>query len=103
VRVTINKEKAAAFRRALETHIALFQHYPKRAAHERARGIVGLLFSMQRDGSVTNVQIVSSSGYTSLDAAAIETIRNAQPMPRIPSELPQQLTIEMPIAFDLPQ
>jgi protein TonB len=102
-RIAINKEKAAAFRRAMESHIARFKRYPDWARRERAQGIVRLLFSMQRDGSVTGVQIVSSSGYTSLDAAAIETIRSAQPMPRIPSELPQQLSIEMPIAFDLPQ
>lgn len=102
-RFTINKEKAAAFQRALQSHIARYQHYPDRARREHAEGIVSLLFSMRRDGSVTNVWIVSSSGYTLLDGAAIETIRNAQPMPRIPVELPEQLTIQMPVAFDLPR
>jgi protein TonB len=102
-RVAVSKEKAAVFQRALRSHIARFRHYPDRARRERAQGTVGLLFSMQRDGSVTDVQIVSSSGYALLDTAAVETIRNAQPMPRIPAELPGQLNIRMPVEFDLPQ
>jgi periplasmic protein TonB len=102
-RITLNKEKAATFQRALQSHIARFRHYPDRARREHARGIVGLLFSMQRDGSVTDVRIVSSSGYALLDTAAVETIRNAQPMPRIPAELPEQLNMRMPVEFDLPQ
>jgi hypothetical protein len=36
-------------------------------------------------------------------AARFQTIRNTQPMPRISAELPGQLNIMMPVAFDLPQ
>jgi protein TonB len=57
---------------------------------------------MLRDGTVTDVQVISSSGFDVLDAAAVETIRNAAPMPRIPSELPGHLNIHVPVAFDMP-
>jgi protein TonB len=96
-------QKSARFQRALQSHIARFQRYPEAGRRERAQGTVQLLFSMQRDGKVTNVSVASSSGYTSLDVAAIETVRKAQPLPRIPAELPEQLTILFPVAFDLPQ
>jgi protein TonB len=96
-------QNSARFQHALQSHIARFQRYPEAGRRERAQGTVQLLFSMQRDGAVTNVNIASSSGYTSLDVAAIETIRKAQPLPRIPAELPEQLTILFPVEFDLPQ
>jgi len=57
---------------------------------------------MLRDGTVTDVRIASSSGYSLLDIAAIETIRKAQPLPRIPAELPESLNILVPVAFELP-
>lgn len=57
---------------------------------------------MRRDGMVTDVWVKASSGFNALDLAAVDTIRNAQPLPRIPSELPDQLNISMPVAFNLP-
>jgi len=100
---TASDQRAAAFQRALQSHIARFRHYPDAGRREWAQGTVQLLFSMRRDGTVTNVSVASSSGYQSLDAAAIETIRKAQPLPRIPAELPERLNILVPVAFDLPQ
>jgi periplasmic protein TonB len=100
---TASDQRAVAFQRALQSHIARFRHYPDAGRREWAQGTVQLLFSMRRDGTVTNVSVASSSGYQSLDAAAIETIRKAQPLPRIPAELPEHLNILVPVAFDLPQ
>lgn len=94
-------QKAALFQRELLSHIARYRRYPDAARHDRAEGIVRLLFSMRRDGTVTNVQVASSSGFPLLDLAAIETIQKAQPMPRIPAELPDQLNVLVPVAFDL--
>jgi protein TonB len=95
--------KALTFQRDLRSHIAHYEHYPEAARRDRAQGTVQLVLSMQRDGTVTNVRIASSSGYDLLDAAALETIRKAQPLPRIPTELPERLNILLPLAFDLPQ
>jgi protein TonB len=61
------------------------------------------MFAMRRDGTVKDIWIRNSSGHDLLDAAAIDTIRKAQPAPRIPSELPDQLNVLIPVAFDLPQ
>jgi protein TonB len=99
----LSDQKALTFQRALLSHIARYRRYPEGARRDRARGTVQLVFSMLRDGTVTEVRIASSSGYDLLDVAAIETVRKAQPMPRIPAELPEHLNILVPIAFDLPQ
>jgi periplasmic protein TonB len=99
----LSDQKALTFQRALLSHIARYRRYPEGAWRDRARGTVQLVFSMLRDGTVTEVRIASSSGYGLLDVAAIETIRKAQPLPRIPAELPERLNILVPIAFELPQ
>jgi periplasmic protein TonB len=96
-------QRALTFQRALLSHIARYRRYPDGARRDQARGTVQLLFSMLRDGTVTEVRIASSSGYSLLDVAAIETIRKAQPLPRIPAELPERLNILVPVAFELPQ
>jgi periplasmic protein TonB len=93
---------AAIFQRALLSHIAQYRHYPDQARRDRVQGKVQLVFAMQRDGMVTDVWVKASSGHDALDLAAVDTIRKAQPLPKIPSELPDQLNISVPVAFDLP-
>lgn len=93
---------AAIFQRTLLSHIARYRKYPDQARRDRAQGTVQLIFAMRRDGMVTDVWVKTSSGFNALDFAAVDTIRNAQPLPRIPSELPDQLNISMPVAFNLP-
>ena len=84
------------FQRALLTHIARYRQNPD----DHGRASVQLVFSMLRDGTVTDVQITSSSGNAILDHAAVRTIRMAQPMPKIPAELPEPLNVHLPITFD---
>lgn len=92
---------ALAFRKTLLAHIARFRRYPEEARRAGLKGTVQVVFAMRRDGMVTDVQIGASSGKSDLDAAAAETIRRAQPLPRIPRELPERLTIHAPIDFDM--
>jgi periplasmic protein TonB len=91
--------KALMFQRALLAHIARYRQDPDGARLARAR--VQLVFSMLRDGTVTDVRITSSSGNAILDHAAVQTIRLAQPMPKIPAELPEPYEIYLPITFEL--
>lgn len=94
------RRKASAFRRALQSHIARYRRYPEEARRARMQGTVQILFSMRRDGAVLDVWVRASSGQPVLDDAAIATIRRAQPLPRIPPDLPDRLTVLFPIAFD---
>ncbi len=93
---------AATFQRTLLSHIARYRRYPDQARRDHMQGVVQLVFAMRRDGTVTDVWVKTSSGYHTLDLAAVETIHNAQPLPKIPSELPESLNISMPVAFNLP-
>ncbi|NPV19265.1 TonB family protein [Bradyrhizobium sp. 81013] len=101
--LTTPDQKTMTFVRSVKSHIARFQYYPERAERERIQGTVGLVLTLQRNGTVTKVRIASSSGAALLDAAAVDMVKRAQPLPSIPVELPAQLNLDYTIAFDLPQ
>ena len=88
---------ALRYQRQLLAHIQRYQ----RDRRDGLRGTVLVAFAMRRDGSLVRVGIRSSSGRPALDQEAIDTIRRAQPLPSIPADMPEQLTVSLPVAFDL--
>ncbi|MFC5583591.1 TonB family protein [Nitratireductor kimnyeongensis] len=60
--------------------------YPSAAKRQRLKGEVHVRFTIARNGSVSGVRIVRSSGSGVLDQAALDTVRRAAPFPRIPDE-----------------
>jgi protein TonB len=88
------------FQQALLRHVAQYQRYPNAARLRRLQGTVETLFSMRRDGTLLGVWVKTSSGQAVLDTEAVETIRRAQPLPSIPSELPDRLNVQVRLAFD---
>jgi protein TonB len=97
---TAPNSTAIKFQQALLHHVARYQHYPNGARPGRLRGSVETLFSMRRDGTLVGVWVKASSGQAVLDNAAMDTIRRAQPLPSIPSELPDRLNIHVTLVFD---
>lgn len=98
---SVDSRAVLKFQKALLRHIEHYQSYPNAARRDRLQGTVQVLFAMRRDGTVLDIRIKTSSGVTILDKEAVETIRRAQPLPPIPSELPGRLNILLPVAFDL--
>jgi protein TonB len=90
------------FQQALLRHVALYLRYPKAARPERLHGTVEAMFSMRRDGTLVGVWVKTGSGAAVLDKAAVDAIRRAQPLPVIPSELPDPLSVQIPLVFDEP-
>jgi protein TonB len=91
---------AAKFQQALLRHVARHQHYPNAASALHLEGKVDTQFSMARDGTLLGVWVRTSSGQAVLDKEAIETIRRSQPLPPIPQELPERLTVRVQLEFD---
>lgn len=91
---------ALQFKQALLRHILRYQRYPKAAESRGLQGTVKAIFSMDREGKLLGVWIKSSSGQAALDQAAIDTIRRAQPLPPIPSVLPDSMTVDVALGFD---
>jgi protein TonB len=87
------------FQQTLLRHVVRYQRYPNAALPGRLHGAVETLFSMRRDGTLLEVWVKTSSGEAMLDKAAVDAIRRAQPLPPIPSALPDRLNIQITLAF----
>lgn len=93
-RPAISASAASRFQQQLFAHIERYQRHPG------ASGTVLIRFAMRRDGTLVRLDVKSSSGRTLLDQEAIETIRRAQPLPHIPADMPDLITVLLPVAFE---
>lgn len=71
--------------------------YPEASRRNREEGSTRISFMVKRDGSVEQVSVVSSSGFDSLDRAAVDAVRRASPFPRGPAAA----KVVIPINFKL--
>lgn len=78
-----------------------YRQYPAGARAQGTEGVAYLLLKVGRDGRVLAVQLSQSSGHASLDAAALATVQRASPLPRIPPERPDELSLTLPVEFFL--
>jgi protein TonB len=78
-----------------------FRHYPAEAQRARRQGATVLRFRLDRSGHVLSASIERSSGDAALDQAAMETLRRADPLPKIPADRPDQVELVVPIEFSL--
>lgn len=90
------------YRHQLFDHIRPHQFYPSEGRAKRMQGVVQVGFAVQRDGTLLEIWVETSSGYAALDAAALDTVRRSQPLPFIPTSLPDAMDILLPIGFTAP-
>lgn len=84
--------------REIRNQIERFNKYPRSAYNRRLSGEVTVKFLIRGDGSVTEIEIVNSSRYTSLDNAALKAVETASahfPKPR------ESVYILLPISYSL--
>jgi periplasmic protein TonB len=98
--VALPSTTALTFRRILFAHLERYHKSPIATRRDGLHGTVRVRFSMQRNGSVTDAFVQESSGQTVLDKEALEIIRRAQPLPAIPPDLPDQLSVLFPVEFE---
>ena len=77
------------------------KRYPASARIDRAEGKVVVKAVINEDGNLGEVEIFQSSGYPTLDKAAVETMRQAAPF-HLPHPLGQpRMTIKIPMSYRL--
>jgi len=82
--------------------ISRHKQYPPTAQRLGQEGNVGLRFTVDSSGTVSGLIIDASSGFSSLDNAALEAVRSASPLTPPPSELGNgHLTLTITIVFSL--
>lgn len=63
------------------------KHYPLMARRRGVEGTVDVTFEIQENGRVKGLKLTRSSGSSSLDEAALKTIRRAAPFPFYPQPI----------------
>lgn len=85
----------------LLAHLERFRRYPARARAARQQGVATIRFTMNRAGMVLTSAVVRSSGVSALDAAALDTLKRAQPLPAIPADRPDTVELTIPVEYFL--
>lgn len=81
----------------------LSQHfkYPKLAQKRNWQGKVLLSLRVTASGMINNIQLNSSSGYSVLDKAAINSLIKVGHIPQISSWLPYDINLNLPVVYQL--
>jgi len=87
---------------ALAARINRSKFYPRASRRLGEEGMVVVSFVIQRNGELTDLSIVESSGHRRLDEAALKTLQRVSPFEKIPEAIDrEQWPISVPIAFSL--
>jgi protein TonB len=92
------KVKPSAWHLEVFRLIALKRRYPFMSALLSEWGTVVVAFRVDRQGRIARIGISRSSSSTTLDNAALELVRQAQPFP--PPPLGEKLDLTIPITYD---
>ncbi len=73
----------------------VLQHiqYPEEAQNRGIEGRVLVSFIIMADGTVKDIKILNSSGYTLLDKNAVDTVKNSAPFPKPPANAELRIPI----------
>ncbi len=95
---TVSPAALRTWRQALVAQIERHKQFPISARGQS--GASSVAFSIDRDGHLTDVRLVASSGSADLDQASLDLIRRAQPFPAPPAGLgAKELTFVTPIRY----
>lgn len=97
----VARREREAYIKALMAALLQQRVYPAAARKEREQGVVHVRFTIDRDGQLLAANVQRGAGLL-LDAAALEVLQRAAPLPAIPLSMGKQtLTITLPIEYSL--
>ncbi|AKH64942.1 MULTISPECIES: energy transducer TonB [Photorhabdus] len=93
----------ALWRAEVIGHLNRYKRYPEDAQRRNRTGRPTVRFTINKQGYVTNSDLVRRSGTHSLDREAKQVLARAQPLPIPPDSVLKgsEITIELPIDFNL--
>ena len=76
--------------------------YPKKAINNQIRGTVFLKLKVSVDGQLISLDITQSSGFKTLDLAAVKAVKKLKNLPKAPKEIKNKFIIfNLPVNFNL--
>ncbi|MDM7321917.1 MAG: energy transducer TonB [Gammaproteobacteria bacterium] len=102
VQPTPNADLENAYRARIRAAVDAHKHYPPLARRMGQEGQVKLAFTVDAEGRLLDVTIITSSGSASLDEAALQAVRDAAPFPPFPEgSQRQRWNFSIPLTFSL--
>lgn len=93
----------ASYARTLGAAIQKHLKYPRLAEMRKMQGKVLVWVKQDENGNVVESRVEKSSGFDILDRQALETVKNASPLPLPPVVLRNDsFTLTVPVIFSLP-
>ncbi|NHB91327.1 energy transducer TonB [Photorhabdus cinerea] len=96
-------DAGAVWRAEVIGHLNRYKRYPEDAQRRGRTGRPTVRFTIDKQGYVTNSDLVRRSGTHSLDREAKQVLARSQPLPAPPDAIlnGSEITIELPIDFSL--
>ncbi|MBN8530369.1 MAG: energy transducer TonB [Alphaproteobacteria bacterium] len=96
-------EVMARFEQVLSQWLQRHKKYPPEARAQRLEGQAVIRLRIDRMGNVKFYRLQQRTGHDSLDRAALEMVRAANPVPQVPDEYPAGTLLEflVPVHFTL--
>ncbi|MEP6220140.1 MAG: energy transducer TonB, partial [Marinobacter sp.] len=86
----------------LSRHLGRYYEYPRRARRLGQEGAPVVVFEFSRDGTLVNHSLHASSNHALLDDAALDMLKDAEPLPEVPDSMKgQTFTYVLPVRFRL--
>mgnify|MGYP001430076181 CR=1 FL=1 len=101
VAASLSSDARQSWEARLLAHLEQYRRFPARARAARQQGTVHIRFRINRVGSVITATVVRSSGFATLDQAALDTLKRALPLPAIPKDRPDEIELTIPVEFYL--
>jgi TonB family protein len=92
-------KRYVTYAQAIKEKIAGQWKYPQEARKKRLEGRLVALFSLNREGALTRMEITRSSGHEALDREAERAVQRAAPFPPFPSTVPVS-RLNINVSFD---
>lgn len=91
-----------AYKKTIHQAILKQRKYPRQAKRRRAEGIVVVFFKLERDGTVSALRVLESSGIKLLDKAALDAVRKVGAFIPFPEDVDRETwQFEFPVTFSL--
>lgn len=91
----------ARYLRAARERVMQHRQYPHLARRARLEGTVCLRLSITASGAVRQVRVTCGQSQELLVDAALQSVTDATPFSPLPSALGRELTLELPVVFEL--
>ena len=86
----------------LSRHLSQHYQYPRRARRLGQEGTPLVVFSFDREGELLELQLKTGSGHELLDDAALEMLKDAEPLPAVPARMKgKSFSYALPVRFRL--